>query len=218
VSLGAINTLLMGINPVSVGVLGATSRIQMLAFVPVFGLFYAVVPMVGYNLGAGRLDRCKRIIWASVALSAAGMGLFGALLATFPAHFMRLFSPDSEVILMGVERLEIVCWSFAIAGVDIMLSAGFQGLGRTHYSMFCQLWRTLIVKVPAAWVLAQFWGVTGVWWSDPISTVACLIVSLILMKVLFNQLERRQVFELQVIEGASSPSAAEVEPVSARQE
>ena len=179
------NLILMPINPAAVGVLGIATRLQMLAFVPIFGLFSAVLTMVAYNLGLQKIRRCKGIIYASCAIAAILMGLAGGGLTLFPEAFMKLFSTDQEVIRIGVQLLRIQCWAFAIAGIDIMLSGGFQGFGKTHYSMFCQLWRTLIVKVPVAYVLARYWGLAGVWWSFPISTIACLVVSVWLMWVLF---------------------------------
>jgi Na+-driven multidrug efflux pump len=187
-----INVLLFRIihRPVAVGALAITMRLEMFGFVLVFAMLSAVVPMVGYNLGARQLDRCKQTIQAACAIAAAVMGWVGVVLVAAPHVFIGLFSQDPEVLSIGTQYLSVNCWTYAMIGCSIMLSAGFQGLGRTHYAMYSHLLRALIVRVPAAWVLASVWGLGGLWWSFPMSLIASLMLSVSLMRRLFRRLEQ----------------------------
>ncbi len=186
-----INRILFGLNEAAVGVLMIANRIEMLAFVPIFCIGAATIPLCGYNLGAGRIDRCRSVI-VSGALTASGlMGLAGLVLFLFPGVFLSAFTSDPELLAMGSRFLRINSLSYFIIGVDVVLSNAFQGLGRPELSTLVQLVRTLIVKVPMALLLASLFGVGGVWWSFPISSFACFLVASLLMWRLLQRLALR---------------------------
>lgn len=171
-SMWPINRLLVTHNEFAVGVAGIGWRIEALATVPVFGLFSAVVPMMAYNFGARAFGRCREIMYTSAWLAALVMGVGGVALFAFPAWFFGLFSQDPEMIPMGVAYLRAMTPVYPLMAASIMMTAGFQGFGKTWVAMIMHLWRNIIVKVPLAFWFASMWGVTGVWWSFPVSTVA----------------------------------------------
>ncbi len=186
--------LLNSIDENAMGITGIGMRLEMFAFVPIFGLFSAVMPMVGYNLGAGKLDRCKETIRSSCWIAAISMGLVGLALMIWPDVFIGLFSieKDPAMLASGAAYLRINCWAYAAIGCSIMISAGIQGFGRTWLAMLCQILRTLILRLPLAIIFAWTfgWGVTGVWWSLPISNVASFAVSVCMITWLLRQLEK----------------------------
>jgi Na+-driven multidrug efflux pump len=55
--------------------------------------------------------------------------------------------------------------------------------------MVAQLFRTLIIRVPAAWLLSLSFGVTGVWISAPVSTIVCFGLTAGLIWWLLRRLE-----------------------------
>ena len=64
----------------------------------------------------------------------------------------------------------------------------FQGLGNGVYSMINSIIRQLLVLLPAAWLLAQTGRLDAVWWSFPISEIASLIVSVILLRRIWRDI------------------------------
>ncbi len=189
-SVFVINTILLSLNEVAVGVMGVAWRLEMFAFTPIFGLFSAVVPMVGYNLGARQFARCAAVVRSACAIAALGMGVLGFVLFAFPRTFMQAFGKDELILDMGAQYLRINCWAYALVACDIMISAAFQGLGKSYISMLVQLWRNLCVKIAAAWFLSRIAGVVGVWWCFPISTVFSLSVASWLMTITLRRLSR----------------------------
>lgn len=171
-SMVIINRLLVDMNPLAVGVLGIAGTVEMAATVPIFALFSSVLPMVGYNLGARQYDRIKQIIWTAGWLAAGIMGLAGLVIFVFPATFFGFFSKDPEMLPMGVEYFRIMMPAYPLIGASIMMSAGFQGLGKAWIAMIMHLWRNIVTKLPFALFFAALWGVTGVWWAFPASSLA----------------------------------------------
>lgn len=187
-----INGLLLSLNQHAVGVLRIAGSVEMTATVPVFALFSAVLPMCGYNLGARHYDRIRRIIWTAGWLGAGVMGTTGLIVFLFPAAFFGIFSKDAEMLPMGVHYLRIMMPAYPLIGATIMMSAGFQGLGKTWVAMLMQVWRNVILKVPFAFCFAAMWGVTGVWWSFPASTLASAALPLVWMWLLLRRLGTAQ--------------------------
>lgn len=171
-SMVIINRLLVDMNPLAVGVMGIAGTVEMAATVPIFALFSSVLPMVGYNLGARQYERIKQIIWTAGWLAAGIMGVTGLVIFLFPAAFFGFFSKDPEMLPMGVQYFRIMMPAYPLIGVSIMMSAGFQGLGKAWIAMIIHLWRNLVTKLPLAFWFATLWGVTGVWWALPASSLA----------------------------------------------
>jgi len=206
ISMALVNRILVGHEETAVGVLGIANRLEMFAFVPIFALGGAVAPMVGYNLGARLLGRCRETILTACLIAGSTMAAVGVVLLVFPRHFLWLFTQDASMLSMGTQYLRINAWSYFIIGCDITLSSAFLGLGRPELSMVMQLVRTLIVKVPAAWLLSLALGVTGVWISSPVSTIACFLTASSLMWWLLKRLPAQQaVAAARETSGAVSP-------------
>jgi putative MATE family efflux protein len=206
-----VNRILVGLNPIAVGVYGIGWRLEMFAFVPIFGMFSAVVPMMGYNLGAGLIARCRRILLGACGVASGSMCAVGIVLFAFPRFFLNLFGGDPEVLQLGTNYLRINVTAYPVIGAAIMLSAGFVGLGRAWMSMVCHLWRNLVVRLPVAWLLAGAAGVTGVWWSYPISSAASFILAVILMVALMRRLAAGEA-GAEPAEAITDEGAATVEP------
>ena len=191
ISFGVLIRMLNGIDPEAVAVLGVGMSLERFAFFPIFGLFQAVMPMVGYNLGAKKLDRCKQTIRSGCYIASALMGSLGIVLVVWPQVFVAVFNDDPNLLAAGSRYLRINCWVYAFIGCDIMLSAGFQGFGRTWYAMGCQMWRVVLMRLPLAYLLAVYlqWGVEGVWWSFPIANLSCFGISVWIMLWLLKRIE-----------------------------
>ena len=187
-SMVAINKLLINLSPHAVGVLGIAGSVEMAATVPIFALFSAVLPMVGYNLGARQYDRIKQIVVTSGWLGAGVMGAAGALIFAFPAFFFGIFSKDAEMLPMGVQYLRIMMPAYPLIGATIMMSAGFQGLGKSWIAMTMHILRNVVTKLPFAFWFATLWGVAGVWWSFPASTLATAYITFVWMWLVLRKL------------------------------
>jgi putative MATE family efflux protein len=187
-SVVAINKLLIGLSPHAVGVLGIAGSVEMAATVPIFALFSAVLPMVGYNLGARHYQRIREIVVTAGWLGAAVMGSAGVVIFAFPAAFFGFFSRDPEMLPMGVQYFRIMMPAYPLIGATIMMSAGFQGLGKSWIAMIMHFLRNVVTKLPFAYWFAALWGVTGVWWCFPASTLATAGFSFVWMWLVLRKL------------------------------
>jgi Na+-driven multidrug efflux pump len=69
-----------------------------------------------------------------------------------------------------------------------MMSAGFQGLGKSWIAMLMHLYRNLVLRLPFAYWFAAIWGLLGVFWSFPTSTLLSAGISIVWMYFVLRKL------------------------------
>lgn len=190
-SAAALNAILVGLDASGVPAFFIAHRLEMFAFVPMFALGGAVVPLVSYNVGLGDVRRCRHVIVASCLVAGGTMGAIGVLFFAAPRALLGIFGPPPDVLDMGTTYLRINSVTYFIIGCDIMLSSGLQGLGRADLSMVAQLLRAVVVRIPIAYLLGLVAGITGVWFAAPVSTIACFIFAAFTTTFLLRRLRNR---------------------------
>jgi putative MATE family efflux protein len=153
----------------------AASRIDALAAMPAMNLASALAAFVGQNLGAGRVDRIRKGLRATLlmawAISFAVMGI-----VIFNGEFlMSLFSNNQEVINHGKEYLIIISSFYPVFATMFIMHGTLRGAGDTLIPMFITLISLWIVRIPLAAILSEHLGPSGIWWAIPCGWIIGLI-------------------------------------------
>lgn len=158
----------------------------------VIGICQGMQPLVGYNYGAGRLDRLRRTYWLAV-ISASAITGFGALYGLlFPASVGRIFSSDPELIQCTVRALSTCLVVFPVVGFQVISTAFFQSIGNVTESIIVSLLRQVIFMIPLLIFMPRFFGLDGVWMSFPMSDAIATIITAILIIWQFKKLAGHQ--------------------------
>jgi Na+-driven multidrug efflux pump len=99
------------------------------------------------------------------ASTIACTGFLAAML--FPAHVIRLFGSDPELVALGTHAMRLSLAMFPIVGFQIVSSSYFQAVGRPRAAMLLMLSRQVLVLIPAVLILPRFLGLDGVWAAMP---------------------------------------------------
>jgi putative MATE family efflux protein len=134
---------------------GIGSRLEYLQIPLVFGFGTALVTMVGTNVGAGRLDRARRITWIGAGLAAAVTGVIGVVVAIVPGLWFNLFSDRPDVLAAGWTYARIVGPTYGFFGLGLALYFAAQGAGQVVWALIAAVTRVTIV-IAGAWA-AVFW-------------------------------------------------------------
>jgi putative MATE family efflux protein len=108
---------------------GVGLRLELLQIPIVFAIGQALVVLVGTHVGAGHVQRARRIAWAGAALAAAFSLLIGAVVTLFPLAWVSLFSADAAVLESGGLYLRTVAPFYPFLAVGIALYFASQGAG-----------------------------------------------------------------------------------------
>lgn len=184
-----VNLILIRFTVTATAVFGVYYKLQSFAFMPLFGLSNAMIPVIAYNLGAKNKERINETIKLSFVYVTGIMIVCTMLFQLFPNQLLALFDPSSEMKRMGYIALKILSCNFIFAGVSVVLSAVFQAIGKSTYSMWVSIFRQLIILLPAAYLLSMTGKLEYVWWSYPIAAIGSAIISVVLF------LEGRKVYE-----------------------
>ena len=151
-SLG-LNAILRLWSETAVWVLGAYFKIQSFVFMPIFSVNNALIAIVSYNYGADKKKRAESAIHVGmgVALTTSTLGSILLWLAASPLLTL-CFDAGKAALELGIPSLRYTALSFPIAAISIILSAAFQSLGFSRYSLIISLLRFVILLLPVAYL------------------------------------------------------------------
>lgn len=175
----AFNAILLPFSATAVAFFGVYCKLQSFLFMPMSGLGQALVPIVGYNYGAGRKDRVLHS--ARVAYPAAAViALWGTTLFCLAGRpLLALFSAGGEMLALGVPALRLLSATFPLAAVTNITGYFASGLGDGVTNMAGSILRQFVPLLPCAWLLASAGGMEKVWYSFWISEGAAAAFVLI---------------------------------------
>lgn len=188
--MAGVNKVLSTFGSDAIGAWMLGNRIEGLAFLPVFGINAALIPFVGHNLGKGDLGRIKEGVRLAATTNTIMMLVVGALIFAFPHPLLALFRPAPEVAAMAAASIRASVTGYVFTALDITYNGFFQGTGYTFFGMTVQIVRTLVVRAPAAYLFAAFWGIDGVWWCQPLSALVAFTLSLVFLAIAQKRIEK----------------------------
>jgi Na+-driven multidrug efflux pump len=186
----SMNKILNGFSDIAASVFGVYFKLQSFIFMPVFGLNNGIVPIIGYNYGAGNRERMIKTIKIACAYAVAIMFVGIAVMEIFPAQLFSLFEASEHMLEIGVPALRIICLSFVFAGYCITIGSVFQALGNGMYSLITSAMRQLAVLLPVAYLMSLTGNINLVWLSFPIAELASVGFTTFFLVRIYNKIIR----------------------------
>jgi putative MATE family efflux protein len=177
VSIGMV-MLLKIVNSFGTNVVAAYSaagRIDNLAILPAMNFSQALSTFVGQNIGANKSGRVKTGLKATLLMSSLVSVFVSIVVILFRFVLMKLFTPDSQVVLIGARYLVIVSSFYLLFNLMFVISGVMRGAGDTLIPMFITLFSLWIIRIPSAFALSDRFGETGIWWSIPVGWLVGLV-------------------------------------------
>ena len=158
---------------------GIIQRTNSLIVMPILGMNQGMMPVVGYNWGAGNLRRVGQALKLSASAATAICCLGSCALFFFPDRIFAAFSDDPELIAQGVTGARFIAFGVVFAGFQILFSGFYQGIGRGVPSLCFSVLRQFLLIIPLVWGLSRLFGLKGAWCAFPITdTVSFSLASL----------------------------------------
>lgn len=154
------------------------------------GMGMGMQPIVGYNYGAGRLDRLKEAYKLTVGIASAICIVGCAFGIMFPELIARTFTSDPGLIQVTARGIRIGVVMLWAVGFQTVSTSFFQSIGKAGKSILLSLLRQVIFLYPLLRILPEYFGLDGVWMSYPISDGLATVVTIILIVWQFRQIKR----------------------------
>src|SRR5262244_2422709 len=136
---------------------GTGVRLEYLLIPLIFGLGAPLVALVGTNIGAGQKQRALRIALVGGAIAFAISEIIGLIAAFWPHAWLRLFSPDPQVIETGSAYLRIVGPAYGFFGLGMALYFASQGAARLLWPLLAGSLR-VVVAIGGGWLALRLTG------------------------------------------------------------
>ncbi|MEG1544401.1 MAG: MATE family efflux transporter, partial [Tannerellaceae bacterium] len=161
----------------AIGAYGIITSLAMLLVMLILGVAQGMQPIVGFNYGAGRMDRVHETLRQVIIISTviSGMGFLASVL--FPGILVKAFTGDGELLLISERGLQQTMLGFFVVGSQISISQFFQSIGMAWKAIFLNLSRQCVFLIPAILLLPPFLGLSGVWLASPFSDLVAAVVA-----------------------------------------
>lgn len=134
---------------------GIGTRLEFLLVPITFAIGVACVPMVGMAIGAGQVERARRVAWTAAALSAAIVGTLGLLVALYPRAWVGLFTGEPALLAYASSYFHWVGPSYGFFSFGLCLYFASQGAGRLLGPVLAGTLRLVIVAAGGYWLVSR---------------------------------------------------------------
>lgn len=179
-----IQSLINGFGSATVAGYSAAVKINTFCITCFTSLSNGLSSYTAQNIGAKKLKRVIKGYKSGLIMALSISVVVTALSLFLREPLIRLFmdSPSEEALSVGGSFLLIISPFYFSVATKLTTDAVLKG-GGAMGSFMITTFSDLIIRVVMAFVLVQFWGTNGIWWSWPIGWIISAVLSLIFYRV-----------------------------------
>ncbi|MCI2055591.1 MAG: MATE family efflux transporter [Oscillibacter sp.] len=170
---------------IPMAVVGIVMKFFQIVISIVVGMAAGCIPIVGYNIGAGRKDRAKAL-FIRLLTAEALVGAVALLIVEFlPTQLIGIFGAAGESVYyttFAKKAFRIYLCMMPLACVNKATFIYLQSLGKALMSTLLSMIREVVFGVGFALVLPVFFGLDGVLYSMPVADVLTFLISAVCIR------------------------------------
>ena len=176
---------------IPMAVVGIVMKFFQIVISIVVGMAAGCIPIVGFNMGAGRKDRVKAL-FLRLLLMEATVGLVALIIVEgFPQLLIRLFGAANEsayYTTFAVKSFRVYLCMMVLATVNKGTFIYLQAIGKAFASTMISLLREVVFGVGFAICLPLFFGLDGVLYSMPVSDLLTFVIAAFVIRGTLREL------------------------------
>ncbi|MCD7775553.1 MAG: MATE family efflux transporter [Clostridiales bacterium] len=180
---------------IPMAVVGIVMKFFQIVISIVVGMAAGCIPIVGYNTGAKRYDRTKKLFtYLLVAEACVGIVAF-LIVELLPGSLIKIFGAANESSYyteFAIKAFRTYLCMIVFACINKATFIYLQSLGKALLSTVLSMVREVVFGVGFALILPIFFGLDGVLYSMPVSDVLTLIISVIAIIYTYKSLTKLQ--------------------------
>ena len=177
---------------IPMAVVGIVMKFFQIVISIVVGMAAGCIPIVGYNMGAGKKLRVKEL-FTKLLTAEAAVGLVALILVEFfPKQLINIFGAANESIYyteFAIKAFRIYLCMMIFACVNKACFIFLQAMGKAAASTMLSMIREVVFGVGFALLLPFFWGLDGVLYSMPVSDFLTFLVAVFLINFTYKELK-----------------------------
>ncbi|MBQ9679779.1 MAG: MATE family efflux transporter [Ruminococcus sp.] len=176
---------------IPMAVVGIVMKFFQIVISIVVGMAAGCIPIVGFNMGAGRRDRVKSLFTRLLLCEAAVGAVALIIVEAFPQALINIFGAAQESVYytdFAIKAFRIYLCMMIPACVNKASFIFLQAMGKAAASTALSMIREIVFGVGFAILLPLFFGLDGVLYSMPVSDILTLVISVILIVRTYREL------------------------------
>ncbi len=169
---------------IPMAVVGIVMKFFQIVISIVVGMAAGCIPIVGFNMGAGKKSRVREL-FTKLLTAEAIVGLVALLIVeVFPKQLIGIFGAANESSYytdFAIRAFRIYLCMMVFACVNKACFIFLQAMGKAVESTFLSMIREIVFGVGFAILLPVFFNLNGVLYSMPLSDILTFIIALILI-------------------------------------
>ena len=178
---------------IPMAVVGIVMKFFQIVISIVVGMAAGCIPVVGFNMGAGKRDRVRELFTKLLIAE----GLVGAvalvLVEFFPRQLIGIFGAANESAYytdFAIKAFRTYLCMMIFACVNKACFIFLQAMGKAAASTALSMIREIVFGVGFALLLPMFFGLDGVLYSMPVSDLLTFLVALVLIVGTYRELNQ----------------------------
>ncbi len=176
---------------IPMAVVGIVMKFFQIVISIVVGMAAGCIPIVGYNMGAGKTLRV-RDLFTRLLVAEALVGAVALVLAEgFPRQLIAIFGAANEsgyYTAFAVKAFRTYLCMMILACVNKACFIFLQAVGKALASTLLSMFREVVFGVGFALLLPVFFGLDGVLYSMPVSDILTFVISAIIIVKTYREL------------------------------
>lgn len=176
---------------IPMAVVGIVMKFFQIVISIVVGMAAGCIPIVGFNMGAGKRSRVKELFTKLLVWEAA-VGLAALILAEgFPGQLIGIFGAANESTYytdFAIKAFRTYLCMVVLACVNKACFIFLQAMGKAAASTALSMIREVVFGVGFALLLPRFFGLDGVLYSMPVSDILTFLIAGVLIFRTYKEL------------------------------
>ena len=178
---------------IPMAVVGIVMKFFQIVISIVVGMAAGCIPVVGFNMGAGKKERV-RSLFTRFLLSEAIVGAVALFIVeVLPKQLIGIFGAANESTYyteFSRKAFRIYLCMMVFACVNKACFIFLQAMGKAVESTMLSMVREIVFGVGFALLLPLFFGLDGVLYSMPLSDVLTFVIAVILIMKTYRELKQ----------------------------
>lgn len=176
---------------IPMAVVGIVMKFFQIVISIVIGMAAGCIPIVGFNMGAKRPDRVKKL-FSTLLISEITLGVIALVIVeVFPNMLIGIFGAKNESAYyteFAVKAFRVYLCMMVLACINKATFIFLQAMGKAVESTLLSMVREIVFGVGLALLLPIFFGLDGVLYSMPAADILTAVVSVVIISKTYRQL------------------------------
>ena len=178
---------------IPLAVLGIVMKFFQIAISISIGLAAGCIPIVGFNIGAGRKDRAKKLFSYLLIAELAAGAVALLIVELMPHQLISIFGASNESAYytdFAVKSFRVYLCMMPLAMMNKGTFIYLQALGKPVLSTIVSMAREIVFGVFLPILMPIAWGLDGILYSFPAADILTVIIAAIIIVKTYKELSR----------------------------